>query len=266
MRHVKSKHLKKKKFVWKHCDKKFALQHNLKEHEYIHTQALPFVCGINGCTQSFRQRGKLCLHRCKHQGYNKRVYKKNADLNNEENEETIQPYNSTPMIGLAPQNTNFEMREPQPQRNNFGVLNSMNRGYQSYIPMNSSYQMGRGMNQFGFNNYQGMMNLDIPNLMQPSHRINTQEVHNNTFKPDLQNLSNMQGFEYESMNSDEESKEMINKNKEDELFLNPYSSMIRKNDNAPGLNAIATEINRTKFIHPSSNRDEHNMFLGMGNN
>lgn len=47
-RHIKSKHFKKKKFLCKQCNKRFALQHNLKEHEFIHTQALPYVCGIDG--------------------------------------------------------------------------------------------------------------------------------------------------------------------------------------------------------------------------
>jgi uncharacterized Zn-finger protein len=47
-RHIKTKHFKNRKFKCKHCDKKFALAHNLKEHEFIHTQALPYVCGIDG--------------------------------------------------------------------------------------------------------------------------------------------------------------------------------------------------------------------------
>jgi uncharacterized Zn-finger protein len=46
-RHIRSKHFKKK-LECKHCDKKFALSHNLKEHEFIHSQALPYVCGIGG--------------------------------------------------------------------------------------------------------------------------------------------------------------------------------------------------------------------------
>ena len=47
-RHIQSKHFKKKKYACKHCNKTFALSHNLKEHEFIHTQASPFICGIDG--------------------------------------------------------------------------------------------------------------------------------------------------------------------------------------------------------------------------
>jgi len=35
----------------------------LEEHEYTHTGAKPFVCGINGCIEVFRQRGKLSIHK-----------------------------------------------------------------------------------------------------------------------------------------------------------------------------------------------------------
>jgi hypothetical protein len=35
----------------------------LEEHEYTHTGEKPFVCGINGCPETFRQRGKLSIHK-----------------------------------------------------------------------------------------------------------------------------------------------------------------------------------------------------------
>lgn len=35
----------------------------LEEHEYTHTGAKPFVCDINNCAETFRQRGKLSIHR-----------------------------------------------------------------------------------------------------------------------------------------------------------------------------------------------------------
>lgn len=64
-----------KAFQCKYCSKWFSLEQFLQEHEYTHTKAKPFVCGIDGCTESFRQRGKLCLHRRTHSNYTKKEYK-----------------------------------------------------------------------------------------------------------------------------------------------------------------------------------------------
>ena len=57
------------------CTKTFALAQYQREHEFIHTNLKPFVCGVNGCTESFRQRGKLSLHRRTHNGYSLKQYK-----------------------------------------------------------------------------------------------------------------------------------------------------------------------------------------------
>ena len=64
-----------KKFACKFCNKKFALEQYKKEHEYIHTNETPYVCGIEGCTERFRQRAKLCLHRMSHDNYQKKSYR-----------------------------------------------------------------------------------------------------------------------------------------------------------------------------------------------
>ena len=105
-RHITSKHYKKKKFECKQCGKKFSLAHNLTEHEYIHTQELPFVCGIDGWTQSFRQRGKLSLHREKHPNYKKRVYKKNVELNFQD--DIVDCFGPLSRFEMTPGITNFE--------------------------------------------------------------------------------------------------------------------------------------------------------------
>ncbi|CAI2359485.1 unnamed protein product [Moneuplotes crassus] len=68
-------HAGTKKFACRFCSKKFSLEQYKKEHEYIHTNETPYVCGIDGCTQAFRQRAKLCLHRAGHKGYKKKSYK-----------------------------------------------------------------------------------------------------------------------------------------------------------------------------------------------
>ena len=67
-------HSKEKKYACRFCDKKFALNQYRKEHECIHTNEKPYVCGVNGCTERFRQRGKLSLHRRRHEGYQIKKY------------------------------------------------------------------------------------------------------------------------------------------------------------------------------------------------
>eukprot|EP00347_Sterkiella_histriomuscorum_P003085 403365648 len=47
----------------KNSSQAFSLPQYLEEHEYTHTGAKPFVCGINNCAETFRQRGKLSIHR-----------------------------------------------------------------------------------------------------------------------------------------------------------------------------------------------------------
>eukprot|EP00357_Protocruzia_adherens_P007397 CAMPEP_0114995702 /NCGR_PEP_ID=MMETSP0216-20121206/13884_1 /TAXON_ID=223996 /ORGANISM="Protocruzia adherens, Strain Boccale" /LENGTH=278 /DNA_ID=CAMNT_0002359789 /DNA_START=141 /DNA_END=981 /DNA_ORIENTATION=- len=48
-----------------HCDKRFLLKQYLKEHIYIHTGERPYLCPFLGCSKSFRQRGKLSIHKKK---------------------------------------------------------------------------------------------------------------------------------------------------------------------------------------------------------
>lgn len=63
-RHI-LKHLNKKPHKCSHngCNKAFSLPQYLEEHEYTHTRAKPFVCGVGNCVESFRQRGKLSIHK-----------------------------------------------------------------------------------------------------------------------------------------------------------------------------------------------------------
>ena len=48
------------------CFKKFALSQYLKEHAHTHTGLKPFKCPFEGCNRSFRQAGKLSLHKKRH--------------------------------------------------------------------------------------------------------------------------------------------------------------------------------------------------------
>lgn len=60
-RHMKL-HKVKKQFKCPSCPKEFSLQQYLVEHSYTHTREKPFVCGIDGCQEKFRQRGKRSIH------------------------------------------------------------------------------------------------------------------------------------------------------------------------------------------------------------
>ena len=66
MKRHKVVHTKDKNFECEYCGRRFALSQYLKEHVYIHTNDKPYICGIEGCTRSFRQTGKLSLHRRAH--------------------------------------------------------------------------------------------------------------------------------------------------------------------------------------------------------
>eukprot|EP00826_Nyctotherus_ovalis_P008025 TRINITY_DN12071_c0_g1_i7.p1 TRINITY_DN12071_c0_g1~~TRINITY_DN12071_c0_g1_i7.p1 ORF type:complete len:277 (-),score=29.20 TRINITY_DN12071_c0_g1_i7:144-974(-) len=59
-------HSKDRNFKCDRCGRRFALSQYLKEHIYIHTNERPYICGIGNCTESFRQTGKLAIHRKTH--------------------------------------------------------------------------------------------------------------------------------------------------------------------------------------------------------
>ena len=75
---------KKKSFKWDQWNKQFSFKQNLVEHQFIHTGELPYTCGVNGCTQKFRQRGKLSIHRQSHLEYRKKEYRSHAVINEDE--------------------------------------------------------------------------------------------------------------------------------------------------------------------------------------
>ncbi len=62
----KTTHDPNKKFKCEVCSKSFSLPQYLKEHKVVHTDARPFVCKYPGCGKSFRQAGKLSIHRKEH--------------------------------------------------------------------------------------------------------------------------------------------------------------------------------------------------------
>ena len=80
MRHSLT-HWKNKIYKWKQWDKAFSFKQNLIEHEFIHSGELPYLCGVNGWNERFRQRGKLSLHRQSHQTYHKKEYRSHILIN-----------------------------------------------------------------------------------------------------------------------------------------------------------------------------------------
>ena len=50
----------------------------------VHLNTFPYQCNFQGCTQAFKQRGKLANHRAKcHPEYKQKKYKLNSHLNDE---------------------------------------------------------------------------------------------------------------------------------------------------------------------------------------
>lgn len=55
-----------KKFVCKHCDKRFKRHEHLKRHMKIHTDDRPFCCDIEGCGRKFSRSDNFRAHRRTH--------------------------------------------------------------------------------------------------------------------------------------------------------------------------------------------------------
>ena len=100
-------HSKVKKFECRYCTRKFALDQYRKEHEYIHTNETPYVCGIDGCTESFRQRAKLCLHRKTHGSYSKKQYKVYSKKKSVRSNNYVQDITMNPFENYDTQSKNF---------------------------------------------------------------------------------------------------------------------------------------------------------------
>lgn len=123
-RHMQT-HRKKKDFKCKECDKTFSIKQNLIEHEFVHTGQLPYLCNFEGCTERFRQRGKLALHRQTHKNYNKKAYRSHNLINEGETKTTREcPLNDLVNLGNSvPTNTqNRMMTSSLPANTNFYVM------------------------------------------------------------------------------------------------------------------------------------------------
>lgn len=50
-------------FRCKYCSKLLSSKQNLKEHEFIHTGVLPYICKVTGCGLRFKQGSLLSSHK-----------------------------------------------------------------------------------------------------------------------------------------------------------------------------------------------------------
>ena len=96
-------HSNEKAYKCRFCGKGFALNQYRKEHECIHTGEKPYVCGVNGCQERFRQRGKLSLHRRRHEGY--QIKKYHALQYDENGEEIVRVAINNPARAPTPNST-----------------------------------------------------------------------------------------------------------------------------------------------------------------
>ena len=64
-RHVEIVHLNFKRYECSKCGSLFTSKKNLKEHDFLHTGAKPYKCGV--CKKNFRHLSFLYVHRRQHQ-------------------------------------------------------------------------------------------------------------------------------------------------------------------------------------------------------
>ena len=69
------------------CGKLFSLPQYLREHMNTHTKDKPYICGVGGCQEKFRQAGKLSIHRRTHPEYTVKKYKYNLNPKKRKTEE-----------------------------------------------------------------------------------------------------------------------------------------------------------------------------------
>ncbi|OMJ70014.1 hypothetical protein SteCoe_32101 [Stentor coeruleus] len=62
-RHEEAFHSENKKYQCAHCKKLLSSKQNLKEHEFIHTNANPYVCKEFGCGLRFRHGSQHSAHK-----------------------------------------------------------------------------------------------------------------------------------------------------------------------------------------------------------
>jgi uncharacterized Zn-finger protein len=69
-RHKEAIHSDNKKYQCKDCLKVLSSNQNLKEHQLIHSQEMPFTCKIEGCGKRFRHGSQYSAHKRDHKVLN----------------------------------------------------------------------------------------------------------------------------------------------------------------------------------------------------
>ena len=59
----KSRENKPQKLKCLYCEKMLSSRQNLREHSYVHTGEMPYLCKEYGCGESFRQGSQLSVHK-----------------------------------------------------------------------------------------------------------------------------------------------------------------------------------------------------------
>ena len=158
----KTTHDPNKKYKWEVCSKSFSLPQYLKEHKVVHTNDRPFVCKFPGCGKSFRQAGKLSIHRKEHSNPQKsqsraRGIKREPDVNLDplQYQTLLSPQNLSEtwalMVALE---QNYCLCDQL--KNSWDTSDIFTRAYSSYmhvpsLPLTSSMELPNPLNDYYFN-------------------------------------------------------------------------------------------------------------------
>ena len=151
-----------KKYKCDICSKAFSLPQYLKEHKIVHTGERPFIWNFPGCGKSFRQAGKLSIHRKEHTSQRK------AKMS------MINPYTSTKPMGLQPVNYS-----------SLWLSNNLSETWTNMSTLKTYYWLCDVENIFNTNYESLMWNMQPLNSLQ--EQFNSQIRNNNPYYRGLPN-------------------------------------------------------------------------------
>jgi hypothetical protein len=141
-------------------------------------------------------------------------------------EETITPNENA----MNFQNSSFSFVDTMRQPQTFNFMNGMNNQYSGMNQLMKPQKMD-AFQRMGGMDYIAPLNMDYSHRIQEMRSKSSNMFAENLMKMEPQNIS--KAFNYDSDNSDEESKGFLNP--KEERFFNPYSSMLKKSD-PPAMN------------------------------
>lgn len=123
------------------------------------------------------------------------------------------------------QNSSFAFVDTMRQPQTFNFMGGMNNQYSGMNQMMKPQKMDT-FQRMGGMEYIAPLNMDYSHRMQEMRPKSSNIFTENMMKMEPQSIS--RAFNYDSDNSDEESKGFMNP--KEERFFNPYSSMLKKSD------------------------------------